>query len=257
VNLRYALDPAELFRDCIGDPDDWQLKALRSDHPRQAYLCTRQGGKSSVAAIKALYTAMFNDGALVLMVSKSQNQSQELFRKALLAYRDLGRPLGVLYESRLHLELGNGSRLISLPGSESTTVGYSPTMILLDEAAETSSDLLEALLPSVAATRGTVIALTSAKAASGWFYELWTRPDVGKVWETHMATADDSSQITEDVIEEALATRGPGYVRREFYCEFGVDQAAFFNPEDIDNSLRVPEGDPWFPERSLASAELR
>ena len=253
MNVRYRLDPAELFRDCIGEPDPWQLKALRSDHRRQLYLCSRQSGKSAVASIKALHTAMFNDGALVLMVSKSLPQSQELFRKALLAYRDLGRPCAVEYESRLHLELGNGSRLISLPGSESTTVGYSPTMILLDEAAETSSDLLEALLPSVAATRGTVIALTSAKAASGWFYELWTRRDVSKVWETHKATADDSALIDESVIEEARMTRGPAYVSREFYCEFGLDHAAFFNPQDIEGSLIVPSGDVWFPERSLAS----
>jgi hypothetical protein len=253
VNLRYALDPAELFRDCIGEPDPWQLKALRSEHPQQLYLCTRQGGKSSVASMKSLYTAMFKDDALVLMISKSQKQSQELFRKALVAYRDLGRPLGVVYESKSELELGNGGRIISLPGSESTTVGYSPHLIIVDEAAETSVDLWEYIDASRAATKGAVIALTSAKSASGWFYDLWTRPDVGKYWETHTATADDSSLVTDDVLEEALYTHGPGYVRREFYCEFGLDHAAFFNPAKIDNSLRLPEGDVWFPERSLAS----
>jgi hypothetical protein len=253
VNLRYALDPAELFRDCIGDPDPWQLNALRSEHPQQLYLCTRQGGKSSVAAIKALYRALFNERELVLMVSKSKEQSQELFHKASLAYQDLGRPLGVVHESLTHLQLGNGSRIKSLSGSAVTSVGYSPHLILVDEAAETSVDLWEYIDASRAATKGDVIALTSAKAASGWFYDLWTRPDVGKYWETYKATADDSSRITDDVLEEQLFTHGPNYVRREFYCEFGVDHAAFFNPEDIARSLRVPDGDVWFPERSLAS----
>lgn len=240
MNLRYELAPAELFTDLVGKPDPWQLKALRSEHPRQLYLCSRQSGKSSVASIKGLHTAMFNDGALVLMVSKSLPQSQELFRKALLAYRDLGRPLGVQYESRLHLELGNGSRLISLPGSDATVVGYSPSVIYLDEAAETSSDLLEALLPSVAATHGSVIALTSAKAASGWFYSLWSRRHENTAWETHEATADDSSLINDAVIEEALVTRGPRFVRREFFCEWSLNDDAFL-PSDMVDSIFARE----------------
>lgn len=255
MNLRYELDPAELFTDFVGTPDPWQLKALRSEHPRQLYLSSRQSGKSSVASIKGLHTAMFNDGALVLMVSKSLPQSQELFRKALLAYRDLGRPLGVQYESRLHLELGNGSRLISLPGSDATVVGYSPAMILVDEAAETSSDLIEALMPSVAATKGSIIALTSAKAASGWFHTLWTRPDVTKVWETHTATAEQSSLITQDIIDEALATRGPRYVQREFFCEWGQDDLAWIEPELVHKAFaKVDTSEPlWSTRARLAS----
>ena len=98
-----------------------------------------------------------------------------------------------------------------------------------------------------------MIALTSAKAASGWFYELWTRPDVNLIWETHTATANESSLISEDTIEEARITRGPRYVRREFYCEWGQDEGAFFNPQDIEASVIAPAGDVWFPERSLAS----
>jgi Terminase large subunit, T4likevirus-type, N-terminal len=239
VSLRYQLDPAELFRDCVGEPDPWQVTALRSQHKRQLYLCSRQAGKSSVASIKGLHTAMYNPGSLVLMVSRSLPQAAELFRKALLAYRDLGRPLGTEYESRLHLELANGSRLVSLPGSDATVVGYSPAMILLDEAAETSSDLIEALMPSVAATRGAIIALTSAKAASGWFFELWSRPDRDLIWEAHTATANDSSLISDDFVHEQRITRGDRYVRREFYCQFGQDEGAWIEPEKIDRAFEL------------------
>jgi hypothetical protein len=253
----YRLDPAALFADVVGEPDPWQLRALRSDSKRALYLCSRQSGKSSVASIKALWTAMYQPGSLVLMVSKSLPQSQELFRKSLLAYRKLGRPMGVEYESRLHLELSNASRLISLPGSESTTVGYSAHMVLIDEAAETSSDLIDALLPSVAATRGTVIALTSAKAATGWFFQLWSRPDVGKVWETHRATADDSSLVTDEIIEDALATRGPRHVRREYYCEWGQDETSWIEPEKVDRAFTlVDTSEPlWRPQRRMRLAK--
>jgi hypothetical protein len=239
VNLRYQLDPAELFRDCVGEPDPWQLKALRSQHKRQLYLCSRQSGKSAVASIKGLHTAMFNDNALVLLVSRSLPQAAELFRKSLLAYRDLNRPFGVTYESRLHLELGNGSRLISLPGSDATVVGYSPTMILLDEAAETSSDLIEALMPSVGATGGSIIALTSAKAASGWFYRLWTRPDRDLIWEAHKATVNESSLISNETVHHDRITLGDRYCRREYFCAFGQDENSWIEPEKVDRAFEL------------------
>src|SRR3712207_279321 len=112
---RHRLDPTALFEDVVGKPDAWQRKALRSASKRQLYLASRQSGKSSVAAIKALHTARFEIGSTVLLVSPSLPQSQEVFRRCFVAYRDLDRPEGVASESALRLELGNGSRIISLP----------------------------------------------------------------------------------------------------------------------------------------------
>src|SRR5829696_4269925 len=111
MSLRHRLDPAALFEDVVGTPDPWQRDALRSSSSRQLYLAARQSGKSSVAAIKALHTAMYTPESLVLLVSPSLPQSQEIFRKALRAYRDLGRPMGVAGESALRLELRNSSRI--------------------------------------------------------------------------------------------------------------------------------------------------
>jgi hypothetical protein len=249
---RYRLDPAALFEDVVGKPDHWQVKALRSESGRQLYLASRQSGKSSVAAIKALHTAMYTPRSLVLLVSPSLPQSQEIFRKCLTAYRDLGRPQGVAGESALRLELGNGSRIISLPGSEKTNVGYTATLVVLDEAARTPSALVEAMLPTVAVSGGSIIALTTPAGARGWFYELWTSPDVEDMWETYRITADECPRITEEVIEEARMTRGPRHVAQEYYCSFEANESAFFNPEDLRRSLTLldTEKEPmWFPEQ--------
>jgi hypothetical protein len=55
-------------------------------------LCTRQGGKSTVAAALALRDALLNAPALILMLSPTQRQSGELFRaKFLRLYDALGR----------------------------------------------------------------------------------------------------------------------------------------------------------------------
>jgi hypothetical protein len=251
---RHRLDPAALFEDVVGAPDPWQRKALRSDSKRQLYLASRQSGKSSVAAIKALHTAMYTPRSLVLLVSPSLPQSQEIFRKCLTAYRDLGRPEGVAAESALRLELGNGSRIISLPGSEKTNVGYSADLLVIDEAARTQSPLVEGMLPTVAVTEGAIVALTTPAGARGWFYELWTRPDVEEVWERFEITADACPRITEDLLEEARATRGERHVRQEYFCDFLADTESFFNPEDLERSLTLTDPDEplWFPERNAS-----
>ena len=251
---RHRLDPAALFEDVVGKPDAWQRKALRSGSKRQLYLASRQSGKSSVAAVKSLHKAMYAPRSLVLLVSPSLPQSQEIFRKCLTAYRELGRPEGVAAESALRLELGNGSRIISLPGSEKTNVGYSADLLVIDEAARTPSELVEALLPAVAVTGGAILGLTTPAGARGWFHELWTSPDVEEVWETYRITAEECPRITEEHIEEARMVRGERHVRQEYYCSFEADEAGFFEDHTVlDRSLVVPDDGPlWFPERNAS-----
>ena len=61
---------------------------------RQVLLCcSRQAGKSTVVGALALHTAPFTPGALVLLLSPSQRQSAEIFRKVLDGDDALGRPL--------------------------------------------------------------------------------------------------------------------------------------------------------------------
>lgn len=116
VDLACALDPAELARRVGLPPDPWQADFLRSDEPRILLNCSGQAGKSTVTALLGVHAALYEPGALVLLLSPSLRQSQELFRKALDIYRALESPLPVEAESALRLQLENGSRMVSLPG---------------------------------------------------------------------------------------------------------------------------------------------
>ena len=137
-----------------------------------------------------------------------------------------------------------------MPGSEKTNVGYSADLVIIDEAARTPAELVESMLPVVAVTGGSVIALTTPKGARGWFYSLWTNPDVEDVWERYQVTADSCPRITDDIIREARFTRGERHVQQEYYCSFIADEEAFFDPADLERSLQLADDEPlWFPER--------
>src|SRR5688572_28142144 len=92
-DLAMALDPARLMVACGLAPDPWQAALLRSPATRLALLCSRQAGKSQTTAILALHTALYQPGSLILLLSPSLRQSQELFKKVLDAYRMLAAPV--------------------------------------------------------------------------------------------------------------------------------------------------------------------
>jgi hypothetical protein len=73
------------------------------------------------------------------------------------------------------LELGSGSRIVSLPGTEGTIRGYSAVSLLIgDEAARVSDALYYAVRPMLAVSQGRLLALSTPFGKRGWFCEEWT-----------------------------------------------------------------------------------
>jgi hypothetical protein len=69
-------------RDQLGfNPDPRQAEVLESQAKRGILNCTRQWGKSTVAAIKALHTAHSKPESLVLVASPGERQSAEFLKK--------------------------------------------------------------------------------------------------------------------------------------------------------------------------------
>src|SRR5215218_11357840 len=117
ADLRLALDRVAFWREAgIGEPLPWQERALVSEAPMQLYNCARQSGKSQVAAALAVHKALYTPETLVLVVSRSLDQSGELFKRALKIYREVGRPIQATSETALSLMLENGSRIVARPG---------------------------------------------------------------------------------------------------------------------------------------------
>src|SRR5437764_10226574 len=99
--LALALDPSLILRARGLAPDPWQRSLLLSSDRQVLLNCSRQAGKSTVVSALALHTALFTRGALVLLLSPSQRQSGEIFRKVLDGYNALGRPIPSLSRTQL------------------------------------------------------------------------------------------------------------------------------------------------------------
>lgn len=248
-----ALDPSRLFAAAgLGQPDPWQTEILTDPWERAALLCSRQSGKSTVAAAVAEHAAVYRAGADVLILSPSQRQSKETFGKVWDFYRATGEPGTVEKKSELRLRLANGSRILALPGKEETIRGFSDVdLLLVDEAAMVPDDLYYTIRPMLAVSGGRLLALTTPKGKRGWFYEEWTGDGD---WKRVKVTARDCPRLSEEYLRQERASMGERWFRQEYLAEFVDLSGSLFRREDIDAAFEA-QFEPMFGPSASADAE--
>ena len=234
-DLIMALDPVELARAAGIEPDPWQARLLRSTAPRTLLNCSRQSGKSSMAAILALHTALYCPGSLTLLVSRAERQSGELFKKVTALYRALGRPVDAESESALQLELENGSRIVALPGKEETIRSYSGVnLLIIDEAARVADETYFSVRPMLAVSGGRLLALSTPFGKRGWWYEAWSG---GAAWERYEITAEQCPRITPEFLKEERAALGSYWYEQEYLVQFIQPIGSVFNAEAVERAF--------------------
>lgn len=235
-HLARALDPAVLARDCGLDVDPYQADVLRSDVDRILLLWSRQVGKSATAALLALHLALYWPGSLALLLSPSLRQSSELFRQVATFYGALGNDaLDAEAESALRIELVNGSRVVSLPGTEKTVRGYSGVdLLVVDEAARVDDALYYSVRPMLAVSGGRLVALSTPWGKRGWFYGEWQD---GQGWQKSMVTADHCPRISPEFLDGERATLPERWYRQEYGCEFLETSDALLTYEQVVGAL--------------------
>jgi hypothetical protein len=246
--LAWGLDPALFFEDAVGSPPDpWQADLLRSTAKNSILNASRQSGKSQTVAVLALHHALFNPGALVLCLAPALRQSQELFQKVLGCIQTLGAdiPVSPQAERRLSLELGNGSRILTLPGSEKTIRGFSSvSLLVIDEASRVPDELYYAVRPMLAVSGGSLIMLSTPWGKRGVFYEAWTSAQAG--WERYEVPVTQIPRIPEEFLEEERAALPPWVYRSEYMCSFEETEDTVFTANLIERAV-TDEIQPLFP----------
>jgi Terminase large subunit, T4likevirus-type, N-terminal len=243
TRLSWRLDPAGLMLDAGFEPDPWQAGLLRSRSTRILLNVHGQAGKSTTCAALACGEAITREGSLILLVSRTQRQSDELFRKVLAFDAALGRPVPAAQDQARMLSLENGSLIVSLPGDPENLRGFSaPRLILVDEAARVSDAMQAALSPMLATVPdGRMIYLTTPMGRRGFFHDAWH--DAALDWERIMVTADRCPRISPEFLADERAKLGPRLFAQEYMCSFEDAVGQVFSSESIlaaFESDRVP-----------------
>jgi hypothetical protein len=214
------------------EADAMQERVLESQSKRGILNCSRQWGKSTVAAVKAAHRAYTSPGSLVLVVAPSARQSAELVSK--MQRGMISRLIG--YRTSHSLELRNGSRILGLPGSEAKVRGFSSaTMVVVDEAARVSDEMYRALRPMVAISDGELWLLSTPYGKRGFFFEEWQR---GSGWERIQVTGPECPRIPTKFLRQERRSMGKRAFGQEYLCEFQEVEGVVFEEEAIDRAFK-------------------
>lgn len=222
--------------------DPWQEEVVSSTSNRLLLNCSRQIGKSTTTAVLTIYTALYQPDSLILLLSPSERQSQELFRKCLEIYAATDRPVDAGTENKLSLELGNGSRIHALPGKEGTIRGFSGvTLLVIDEASRVPDALYASVRPMLAVSGGRLIVLSTPFGKRGWFYEACKKQEN---WDYYEIPATECPRITEEFLRDEEEAYGWYWIQQEFFCKFHDTVESAFRAEDIERLIK-PEVEQW------------
>ncbi len=243
-HLAFALDPAAFATACgLEQLDLWQSELLRDTDHDWIALCSRQSGKSTCAAVAALYRCLYRPGSLSLICSAGQRQAQEVLGLTVAMYKRIGMPLVAISENVSQLTLENSSRLISLPSSAATVRGYTPDFIIVDEAAQCDDALYQALRPMQLVAGANMWLLSTPFGKRGFFYTEWT--EGGERWRRVKITAEECPRIDSAFLEAERRTSL--WFDAEYmavFCETSAERV--FSDAEIDALFPTdPEVEQW------------
>lgn len=235
--LAKRLDPVEFVKQRLGlTPDAQQRLVLESAARRGMLNCSRQWGKSTITAAKAVHHAYTIPASLVLVVSPSARQSGEFVRKAAGFLRRIGIRRRGDGDNATSLLLPNGSRIVGLPGEEGTIRGFSAVgLLLIDEASRVPDEMYHAVRPMLAVGGGSLWLMSTPFGKRGFFYREWASG--GEGWLRVTAKATECARIRGEFLSEERRAMGERTFRQEYLCEFLDTESSLFDEELVRSAV--------------------
>ena len=218
------------------DPDTRQAEILRSNAKRGILNCSRQWGKTTLAAIKAIHRAQTVPGSLIIIATPTERQSGEFLEKIRVLLTTVGiTPRGDGH-NRLSIRFPNASRIVGLPGKHGNVRGFSRvSLMIIDEAVWVPDALYKSLRPMLAVGNGDLWIMSTPQGKTGFFYEAWEYG--GERWTRFKVPVTDCGRISEDFLKDELQSLGTQCFRREYLCEFIDDAGGIFDRILIEQAL--------------------
>lgn len=221
-------------------PTPYQAKLLRDKSKRIVVKWSRQAGKTTTIALRAIWYATAHPKTLTLIVAPSLRQSMIMSDRVHDHLASLPKGLFKKLISKLQrtvITFSNGSRIIALPNSPQLLRGYTSHQVICDEAAFFKDDELvfyNVLYPMLATTDGVLIASSTPWNTDSVFYKFCQSPEFSK----HFITWRDvvkAGLVKPDFIREMREQLPLEQFQREFEAQF------------------VEDADAWLPQGLIAS----
>lgn len=244
-------DPTLFAYHYFNDDKGNQFKArsyqdiILNDQSKRIVVCiSRQMGKTTMSAIKAIYTAMFNPGTTVIVISRTKPQSAEIVRriKTLMRtgrYTDFKEFFPSQKESQteivLKLKGGKQSRILCVPATDAAR-GYTANMVIVDEAAfiENGDYIFEQVIePMTMETDGSIMLLSTPNGRRGFFYESFKN----KHWNSYQFDYRANPNNTELKMEIKRSSMTRLAFMSEYEAKFITSKSAYFNVNEIGRAF--------------------
>ncbi|OYW07865.1 MAG: hypothetical protein B7X34_10025 [Acidobacteriia bacterium 12-62-4] len=227
----------EWARQAFGfEADPLQRPILDCDALRVIACTSRQVGKSTVAALRALYLALKYPGSLILMIGPVGSQAGEILEKAREFAAELGFRIRGDGINKQSLRLPNGSRLVARPAVSATSRGYSQArLIIVDEAAFVPDGIFRSITPSLGISRGSLWVLSTPHGQAGEFARFWHDQDNG--FARFSITADQCPRFTPEFLAAERYLHGELSYAQEYLCQFISEGVQLLTREQVQASF--------------------
>lgn len=219
----------------------YQDMILNDKASRICVCIARQTGKSTMAGLLAFHTAFFKEGSTVMVVSATKPQALELIYKLKVMLKGSKvtnwrhvMPQGKESKSEIVLnsvDKKTESRIISVPATDAAR-GYSPDLVIVDEAAfiENGDYIFNQVIePSVQATKGRIILLSTPNGQQGFFYTCFN----SKYWSSYQFGWDVCPTNSKDEMEEKRERMTLEEFQAEYEAKFTATKDAYFSSKDV------------------------
>ncbi|MGJ5816310.1 terminase large subunit domain-containing protein [Paludibaculum fermentans] len=209
--------PSEWARAEFGfEADARQREVLDTEARRVLLCCSRQWGKSTVTALRALHFAEHHPGSTTLCVTPTQRQSGLFLEKV---QRYVKGPVVRDAREAASVKLANGSSIIGLPGQEGTIRGFDDVgFLILDEAALIQDCVYTATRPMRVLSDGLLWMISTPHGQSGFFHVAWHDEEGG--WTRFKVSAAECERFRPEVLAVERVALGERMYAQEYLCEF-------------------------------------
>jgi phage FluMu gp28-like protein len=209
-------------------PYEYQARLLREEKKRIAVRWSRQAGKTTCIALRAITYAITHPNTLTLIVAPSLRQSmitrdrvEDFLTSMPREYR-----VGLIEKmQRTTIHFTNGSRIVALPNSPQLLRGYTAHQVICDEAAFFKDDQLvfyNVLYPMLSTTDGILIASSTPWSKDSVFYKMCQSKDFEQ-FVTNCEQVKEAGLIKQGFIDEMKTLLPQERFQREFMAEFVED----------------------------------